>query len=262
MKPWKLLILATGLCLLAIAGQAGAVSKVDDGVLITFDGHMSPKRLPRHTAAPVAVTVGGDIKSSSGNSEQVPQLRKIKVEINRGGRLFDRGLPVCNVAEIQPSTQAAARRICGGAIVGSGHVTVQVHLSPQPPFIVRAKLLAFNGPRRNGVKRIFAQAYARTPPGAFVLTFTVTKEKGGEYGTVLSTTLPPETTNWAYLKHFDMTLHRVYEYRGRTRSYVSAACPAPSGFFRAPYSFARATYGFTNGQKLTVAESGVCHVAR
>ena len=48
---------------------------------------------------------------------------------------------------------------------------MQVHIPSQPPFTVKAKLLAFNGPRKNGHKLILAQAYARKPPGAFILTF-------------------------------------------------------------------------------------------
>jgi hypothetical protein len=209
----------------------------------------------------VAVRVAGNVESASDNVEQLPQLRRITVEINRQGRLFDRGLPVWDVAEIQPATEAAARRICGDAIVGSGHFTVSVHLSPQPPFSLKAKLLAFNGSRRNGQKVILAQAYAHTPPGAFVLTFRVANGDG-TYGNVLSTTLPPETSSWAYLLHFDMTLHRLYSYRGRPRSYVSAACEAPQGFHSAFFPFARAIYDFADGQRLKVAETGFCRVAR
>lgn len=248
------------LAICGLGGQASAVSIGEGDLFVTFDGGLSPKRLPRNSPAPVAVSVAGNIKSASGEIENLPQLQRIKVEINRQGRLFDRGLPVCDVAEIQPATQAAARRICGPAIVGSGHVTVQAHLPPQPPFTVHAKLLAFNGPHRNGKKLILAQAYARTPPGAFVLTFQVSRQ-GGTYGTVLSTTLPPETSRWAYLTHFDMTLHRTYDYRGRRRSYVSAACSAPAGFRRAIFPFARATYGFATGQEMTVSETGICRVA-
>ena len=99
--------------------------------------------------------------------------------INRQGRLFDRGLPTCDVSAIQPASEAAAARVCRGAIVGSGHVRLQARIPTQPLFQVSAKLLAFNGPRRNGHKLILAQACARKPPGAFVLTFTVSRRKRG-----------------------------------------------------------------------------------
>lgn len=227
-------------------------------LVVTFNGGMRPTRLPRQTPAPVAVRVAGDVKLSEGDPAQLPQLRTITVAINRKGRLFDRGLPVCNIEEIQPATEREARRVCGSAIVGSGDVALQARLPTQPMFRVKAKLLAFNGPRRNGHKLILAEAFARKPPGAFVLVFRVSRHQG-LFGTVMSTTLPRSAQDWAYLTHFEMTLHRTYEYRGRQRSYVSAACSAPAGFDTALFPFARATYGFAEGQSLTTTVARSCH---
>ncbi len=261
MRFARALVLAAVAAVACLGSQAGAVSIGKGDLLVTFDGGLSPSRLPRSAPAPVAVRVAGNVKSAGGDVDLLPQLQRITVAINRQGRLFDRGLPVCRAGEIQPATEAAARRICGAAIVGSGHVTVRAHIPSQPPFTVRARLLAFNGPRRDGKKLILAQAYARTPPGAFVLNFRVSKRKG-TYGTVLSTTLPAGTRKWAYLTHFDMSLHRIYSYGGRQRSYVSAACAAPAGFESAVFPFARASYEFTNGQLLRVSETGFCRVGR
>lgn len=226
---------------------------------MAFTGALRPSALPRSTRVPVAVRVAGDVRSATANPDALPQLRTINVAINRQGRLFDRGLPVCEVSTIQPATERAARRVCGGAMVGSGHVTVQVRVPTQRVFSIKAKLLAFNGPRRNGHKLILAQAYVRNPPSAFVLVFTV-KRKGGLFGTTMSTTLPRAARAWAYLTHFDMTLRRTYLYRGVRRSYVSAACSAPTGFESALFPFARATYGFADGQRLTTTIARRCTV--
>lgn len=236
---------------------AGAVPNRDGDLFVTFDGSLHPTKLPRRTLAPVAVRVAGNIKSASGNEDQLPQLRRISVAINRQGKLFDRGLPTCSVKAIQPATEAAARRVCGGAIVGDGHIRLQARIPGQRAFPVKARILAFNGPRRDGHRQIVAQAYARNPPGAFVLIFRVSKQPG-LFGTVLSTTLPLGARRWAFLTHFDMTLHRVYRYRGQRRSYVSAACGAPPGFDIAVFPFARATYGFANGQRLTTSIARSC----
>jgi hypothetical protein len=260
LKLLRPLIIAAVLAIPCLGAQAEAVSIGKGDLFVTFDGRLNPNRLPRNSAAPVAVRVAGNVKSASGDTEHLPQLSRFTVEINRQGQLFDRGLPVCDVREFQPATEAAARRICGGAIIGSGHVTVQAHLPPQPPFTVRARLLAFNGPRQDGKKLIFAQAYSRLPPNSFVLTFRVGK-RDGTYGTVLSTTLPARTRKWASLMHFDMTLYRVFDYRGRRRSYVSAACGAPAELNKVVFPFARATFDFVSGQRLTLSESGVCSVA-
>jgi hypothetical protein len=253
------LIAVTGLALVGAALPAHAVPIKDGDLIASFTGTLSPTALPRSAPAPVGVTVTGDVRSASGDEEALPQLRTIRVAINRRGRLFYRGLPVCKVEEIQPATEEAARRQCGGAIVGSGHVTVRVHLPAQPVFSVNATLLAFNGPRRDGRKLILAQAYAHEPPGAFVITFAVSHRKG-LFGTVLSTSLPPSAREWAYLTHFDMTLRRTYRYRGARRSFVSAACPAPAGFESAIFPLARAAYGFADGRRLSTSVAARCTV--
>lgn len=259
MRALRLLIAAAAL-LLCLGIPARAEQNGEGDLLVTFNSGLNPTALPRQTPVPVAVRVAGDIKSAAGDAGGLPQLRTITVAINRQGRLFDRGLPVCQVGSIEPASEAAARRICGDAIVGTGHVTLQARIPTQPLYVVRAKLLAFNGPRRNGHKLILAQAYARKPPGAFILTFRVTR-RPGLFGTVMSTTLPPGAQKWAYLTHFDMTLHRTYTYRDQPRSYVSAACSAPAGFDTALFPFARATYSFTNGQNLTTTVARSCRVA-
>lgn len=254
------LLAATALLALTAAPSLAAVDKEGD-LIATFDADLNPNVLPRKTAAPIAVRVAGNVRSASGDSTRVPQLRRIIVEINRGGRLFDRGLPICHANWIQPSKEEGARAVCGEMIVGDGHVTLQVRIPGQLPFKVRAKLLVFNGPRRNGDKLILAQAYAPDPPGSFIITFRVERQRG-LYGTVLSTTLPVGTREWAYITHFDMTLRRVYTYNGQRRSYASAACPAPPGFKGVLFPFAHATYRFTEGQRLSFEETASCRVAQ
>lgn len=248
------LALLAALCLVIPA----AAEITQQGKLITtFDGRLAPKTLPRKTPAPVAVSVAGDFKATKG--ARLPQLRKISVAINSAGRLYDKGLPTCRLEAIEPATETEAQKICHRSIVGSGHVTVGVHIENQPPFAVRANLLAFNGPTEHGRKLILAQVYAKDPPGAFVLTFRL-KKKPGLFGTVMSTQLPPSAQSWAYLRHFDMTLDRQWRYRGKARSYVSAACSAPAGFPGATFPLAKASYGFAGGQTLRTTVVRSCRV--
>lgn len=257
---------ATGAILLALATLAlGAPAafgeRVQDGdLLASFDADLTPSSLPRTEPAPVSVQVAGDFWNAAGDPGLLPQLRSITIAINRQGRLFDRGLPVCLAEQIQPATERDARQICRDAIVGSGHVRLQVRIPGQLPFLLRARVLAFNGPYRGGQKLILAQVYARKPPGAFVLVFRVRRESG-LFGTVLTTTLPAAAREWAYLTHFDLNLRRTYEQGGRHRSYISAACGAPAGFRSVLFPFARASYAFANGQRLRVGIARTCHVA-
>lgn len=253
----KALFIGLALIALALAGPASAELAQQGKLIVGFDGGISPKTLPRHRPVPVAVRVAGDIKTTKG--APLPQLRTITVAINKAGRLDDGGLPTCNVRAIQPATEAEAQALCHRSIVGSGHVSLQAHISGQHSFPVEGNLLAFNGPKKGGHKLILAQVYSKDPPGAFVLTFSL-KKQPGLFGTVMSTTLPKEAMGWAYLTHFDMTLDRSYRHHGVVHSYVSAACAAPAGFPGAPFPFAKASFGFGNGQQLRMTVVRSCRV--
>ena len=257
MRAKALLLTAITACLLLFTQGASAELAQQGKLLVGFNGGLSPKALPRNKPAPVAVKVEGDIKTTQG--APLPQLRTITVAINRAGRLYDKGLPTCNVKAIQPATEAEAQTLCHRSIVGTGHVTLQAHISGQHSFPVEGKLLAFNGPRKNGQKIVLAQVYSDDPPGAFVLTFTL-KRQPGLFGTVMSTTLPKEAMGWAYLTHFDMTLDRSYRHKGVVHSYVSAACSAPAGFPGAVFPFAKARFGFAGGQRLGLTVVRSCRV--
>ncbi len=219
--------------------------------MVRFDGRISPHALPRSTPAPVTVNIDTTISASDG-ADPPPQLRKISIGINREGHIFDRGLPTCRVRKIQPTTIGAARRICGNAIVGSGHVGVRVHLPNQPPFTFTGPMLVFNARPSGSKRRLLAQVYGLRPPSAFVLTFRVLKQRG-TFGNLIRTTLPKPAQKWAYVTHFDMKLRRIYTYKGKRHSFISAACPAPDGFPGAVYPFAHGKFTFGGGR--TVSET-------
>jgi hypothetical protein len=55
-----------------------------------------------------------------------------------------------------------------------------------------------------------------------------------------------------------LTLHRTYSYRGHSRSYLSAACPALPGFPGALFPLARASFAFAGGTTLTQTLNRSC----
>jgi hypothetical protein len=259
LKSKRILIVALGLTL-GVVGVARAELVREDNLLLSFRGGIAPKELPRGADAPVAVWVDSSVKTTDG-SDPPPQLREITIAINRAGKLFSRGLPTCEIRRIQPSTMAAAKKACGGAIVGSGHVGVRIAFEKDHPFDFKAPLLAFNAKSHNGHRRILAQAYGANPPSSFVLTFKL-RRRPGVFGTVISTRLPRSARDWAYITHFDMRLERRYEYRGRQRSFISASCAAPEGFPGTVYPFAKARYRFATGTTASVALVRSCLVRR
>lgn len=249
------------LVVLGLAGAAQAEKVIVDNLIVTFDGGITPRALPRTGTAPVTVAVDSSFSTTDG-ADPPPQLRQISIGINKDGKIYDRGLPICQVRRIQPATISAAKRICGGAIVGSGHVQVRVHLTNQPPFTFKGPMLVFHAKQAGGHRRLLAQVYGRKPPSAFVLTFNVLETHDSTFGTVIKTTLPKPARQWAYITHFDMKLRRIYTYKGQTHSYISAGCAAPPGFPGAVYPFARANFGFAEGEQVTATLVRDCTVKK
>jgi hypothetical protein len=249
--------------MLALWASAPASAGIDytDPVYGSLDATMRPATLPREQQAAVAVGVDGSFWVASRNPSQLPQLRRIEVAINSGGQIFDRGLAVCREKQIQPATEPAARRICGDARVGSGSVDVQIRIPDQLPYMVHARLLAFNGPKRNGHRLILAQAYVGEPVTSFIIEFEVHHEPGN-FGTVLTSTLPRAARQWGWLTRFQLSLHRSFTYLGQRRAYVSAACSAPAGFGGGPFTFAKATYTFAGGTRVTPNAQSSCRVKK
>ena len=91
-RPLLSLLLAAAL-LLSIATSADAELVERGGLFVRFQGGLAPTALPRDSLAPISVSVDGTVKTLSG--ERPPALRRISIELNRGGVLDPRGLPVC-----------------------------------------------------------------------------------------------------------------------------------------------------------------------
>jgi hypothetical protein len=239
----------------ALAASVDAEITQRGSVRVHFDGKLTPKALPRTSMAPIKVAVDAEI--SSTNEATPPQLRSISIAINRNGQLDSRGLPLCTVDAIQPSTTADALRACRGSLVGEGRFSAKVLLPQQSPFPSDGKVYAFNG-TFEGKPAILVHVFGTKPaPTSLTLPFRVTNTKG-TFGTVLTASLPSVTSQWGYVTGLSLDLGRSLRHG---RSYLSAACPAPNGFPGAVFPFARASFGFADGRKpLTSTVTRTCKV--
>jgi hypothetical protein len=249
-------ISALAIACLAFASQAGAEEFSQKGTLrVGVEGKMSPNSLPRVGTAPVAVSVSGKITTTDGSLP--PQLKRISIEINRHGRLDYKGLPTCRLSQIQPANNAKALAACRSALVGQGTFSADVVLQGQPPYPSKGRLLVFNG-REGGHQVLYGHIYTAQPfTNSFVITFRVKPIGHGTFGTALIADLPSSLGSWGYVTGIEMTLRRSFSANGSRHSYVSAACPAPRGTSRVPFSLARASFAFDGGKKLgsTLAKS-------
>jgi hypothetical protein len=243
------------LLILGLIAFARAETIQQHGLRIRLDGRISPQRLPRTGLAPVTVKVGTRIASTISKSP--PALQEISIAINRYGQLDSTGLPVCEVADIQPSTTEKALDACRGSLVGEGRFAATLALTKNVAFPASGKLIAFNGTYR-GRPAILAHVYGTDPlPTSFTLPFVIGRGHG-TFGTTLTARLPAAEGN--FVTGIDLTLGRTFTYRGRRRSYASASCPAPKGFPGASFVFARVSYAFAGGRKLSSALTRSCQV--
>ena len=226
-------------------------------LFVKFQGGIAPTALPRHANAPISVRVDGTVRSLSG--ERPPALRFISIAINRGGRIETRGLPLCRRSEIESRTSEQAMAICGPALVGTGRYVGGVSFPEQTSFPLDGKILAFNT-RVDGGRAILAHVYGIDPfPNSRIFVFHI-RERQGTYGTVLTASLPASINRYGYLKRIVLNLQRDFVRDGRARSYLSAACAAPTGTRIGIFPFVRVGMTFADGRKLASTLIRTCSV--
>jgi Divergent InlB B-repeat domain len=245
------------------ASQARATTSeiVQNGTLrLTVEGKLSPKRLPRKGVAPIAVSIGGEISTIDGTLP--PQLKSMRIELNRHGRLDYRGLPTCDYGRIQPGSTSRALANCRPSLVGRGRFSAIITLAGQEPYETDGRLLVFNATKK-GKPVLYGHIYSPRPfANSFVIVFEIQKLKGGKYGTALNATPPPAFKRWGNLTGLSMTLERNFSYQGERHSYISAGCPAPKGFPGALFALARTSFDFVGGKRLTSVLTEDCKVRR
>lgn len=249
-------------CLFALVTAAAGVAVSDvvqrAGVRISFTGKFDPASLPRTGAAPISVAISGQI--TTADHSRPPQLRRLRIELNRAGRLTTKGLPECPYSRIATATADQALSACRPALVGDGRVRVNVSVGAQEAYPVAARLHLFNG-RLQGRPVLYGHVYAGHPfPTSFVLAFRVGHERQGSYGTTLEAVVPPALNAWGRLVGLEMTLSRRYRYRGSRLSVLSAACPAPRGLNLVSFPMARATFAFDGGSSVPTTLVRSCRV--
>ncbi|HEX5982807.1 MAG TPA: hypothetical protein VFY69_01235 [Solirubrobacterales bacterium] len=210
----------TALVAVAVASAGGALVEVNNLVL-RADGDFQPKLLPRRAHAPIEFQGRVDIAARSGGAPS--PLQQALIDFDSDGRLSVGGLPTCTPESIAAAGTTEARRICRGAIVGSGEVRALVSLEGGP-VEARSPLTIFNGPRLEG--KPTAVLHARTTVPAvqtYAIVVPIEKRRGAfRYRARLD--VPPIAAGLGALTHVDVEIGRRYRAGGKARSYVSARC--------------------------------------
>jgi hypothetical protein len=244
--------------LAASAGVAQGELTRSGNLVVSLQGGLTPRALPRDRLAPVEAHVKGSVRTTDGS--RPPVLRQMSVAINSHGRIFSRGLPTCTTGKLQQTSSKRAIARCKGAVVGRGSFDANVAFPNLAPFPAHGRLLVFNG-RDHGRQALIFHIYGTSPIQiAFVLPLIVTHRRDGRFGTLLIAQFPRLASDLGYVTGVDFTIGRRYRYKGRMRSFLSASCAAPKGLTGAVYSFARGTFGFSNGKSVQTSLIRDCRV--
>jgi len=249
--------LAIGVVAMLLCASAYALTIQIDKVVVSSTASISPRALPRGELAPLGVRIEGTIKVPDG--QRPPSLRRIRIALNRAGHLDTQGLPRCRRNRIDSVGSSEALSACGTSLVGSGGIVARTALPNQQPATVRGEVLLFNAVA-GGHPVILAHIYQAAPtPSTRVIVFKI-RRGGGAFGTVITGEVPPSANRNGHLKSIFLQLERRYAFRGRQRSYLSAACSAPAGFVGATFPFARASMSFDDGRTLSSTLVRSCRV--
>jgi hypothetical protein len=235
--------------LLVGAGIARGEIKGDGKLFISFNGGFAPRVLPRDRDVPVTVNLDVSVKTSDGS--RPPQLRAIKLLVNRYGRLTTEGLPVCRAGLLESTDSQLALSRCRGAQVGHGKFAANLEFPSRASFPVKGRMLAFNG-RAKGKPVILLHIHGSSPVEAtVVLTFVIRHPPTGKFGTVLTTKIPLIASDLGYVTDVSLVFGRIYRFQGERHSFLSARCAAPAGFPGALFSFTKASFFFADGKRLS-----------
>jgi hypothetical protein len=214
------LLACAGLLALFAGGADAALIKVKNLVL-KADGGFFPSKLSRNSFEPINFRGHANLINTDGGPPT--QLQEMQLDFSREGLLETRGLPVCTVGSIDHADTGQARRICAGALIGTGHVGAIFDFAGLG---VEAKVKAslFNGPPVGGNPTVIGHAYSTIPfPRTYTVVIPIKRLKSGPFA-YRATFEVPKLAAGGILTHIDGRIGRRYDFHGSERSYVNARC--------------------------------------
>lgn len=221
----KRIAVVTLLALLVAAATANAfkVHLVIGNLILDAEGDFAPKALPKFKNAPIVTHGGGSLSTKSG--ELPPILDEFTLEFDKHGALDTTGLPVCTKGKLIATDVKAARRACGGAIVGQGFGTAVVKLPEQAPLKVGSPITLFNGPKKGRDDTIIAHAHLDFPgPTTFIVPIVIEKIHKGVLGYRVKVKIPKIVNGYGHPISGHATVGEKWTYKGKQHSYINARC--------------------------------------
>ncbi len=237
------------LAVAAFATSASAVKVTLGNIVITADGGVSPKALPKHKLAPITLTLKGTMGTTDGT--HVPALKTLSLLFDKHGTVGTKGFPTCKQGQITNTLTKVALKTCKKALVGTGTVSAEVQFPDSNPVPAKGKLLIFNSVPKGGDPVFIQHAYISYPVATTVVTVARVTNVHGKYGKATTIQIPPLSGGYGSLKSFTAKLHKTYKYKGKKKSIFLAECA--NGHF-----FAHGDFTFTTGDKLSGSVVKTC----
>jgi len=223
------------------AGTALALTLRIANIVIVTDGGFTPTTLPKHKFAPIKLHGFGKISTADGKTP--PVLETITLWFDKHGSVETRGLPVCTAAKLAATTTRTARKLCPGAIVGTGFGEAVVEFPEQPPIPASSPITIFNGPKIHGNPSVLAHAHLTVPaPSTFVVPIEIQRVNSGRYGFKTVARIPKIANGAGTPIYGRINIGREWTFHGKKLSYVNASCPDGHLQAKGQFRFADGTF--------------------
>jgi hypothetical protein len=234
------------------AHEVTKVHIVAGNLVVDGQGGFTPTALPKNVDAPIRIYGSGKISTVDG--ELPPVLKTIQFEFDKHGSVDTTGLPKCTPGKLQATTVPQARKLCPGAIVGTGFGHAVVKFPEQAPIPANSPITLFNGPRKGGDPTVLAHAYTTVPaPVTFVVPIRIETIHNGRYGYRVNAEIPKIAGGAGIPISGSIRVERKWTYKGKKHSYINARCA--DGRLQAT-----GTFGFKDGTLLSGTFLRPCQV--
>ena len=247
-------LLLVAVAALAATTVAQAITLRVGEIVIVANGGFSPTSLPKNENAPIKLHGSASFKTVDGSRPS--PLRQLVIEFDKHGAVETRGLEKCTMAKLVATTTKVARKLCPGAIVGTGFGTAVVQLPEQRPIEASSPLTLFNGPEKDGNPTVLGHAHLDYPaPTTYVISIEIEKIHHGRYGFRTVANFPRIANDYGSPVSGHLTIGKTWKYKGKTLSYANAHCA--DGRLQA-----KAEFSFKNGDSVQGTVFKPCQVRK
>jgi hypothetical protein len=188
---------------------------------MVFSQSITPRKLSRTDAMPIALKLSGQIRTVDG--AQPPAVKEFVLDLDRSIAIDARGLSVCQGGG-RDSRFPDLKSRCKEATVGRGKIGLQVQLSGQPPTSTESELIVFNGGDPNAGKiTLYAVAFITEPiTSSFTMEITITKRQGQNRAIIK---VPKFANGAGSLTDITVTMKKRFARNGRAVDFLTGTCP-------------------------------------